>query len=65
MDYALVVIKMGERKLRSISKDHLMIICQYVMKDNRISETELLEHIGTDNFNDYWDAYEVNNQDDI
>lgn len=56
---------MGEKKLQDINKDHLIILCQYVMKDSRISEAELLGHIGVDNFNDYWEAYEMNNLDDL
>lgn len=65
MDYALFIIKMGERKLRDINKDHLIILCQYVMKDSRISDAELLGYIGKENFNEYLEAYEMNNLDDL
>jgi hypothetical protein len=56
---------MGEKKLRDISKNHLIILCQYVMKDSTISESELLGYIGEENFNEYWEAYEMNNLDDL
>lgn len=42
-----------------------MILCNYVMLNKMIDEQELLEYIGEDNYMEFWDIYEMNNQNDL